>query len=312
MTWNDVTGSTPEYPQAGSMVDKKILSSSTKNINLGSFTDSEAYFDAYWNVTSLAHNWYAGENYGFALIPTNETSATSRAAFYGLSDANQNATFIVLYRNTVGLEDYYSYQTVGIGRAGTSYISDYTMQNTLVVPLLSSSSNVMPFSLSLIYNSAYGSYQFTSGSEGIHTTSYANLLLGAGWKLSAQETVVALAVDGITYLVHTDADGTEHYFRYSSAAGGYEDEDGMRLIITGSSSSYTMTDEYGNQKTFTNGYLTRVKDAYGNQINYSYSSGRITKITRKNTGSSETETLAMFDYDEDGNSKTLDCTGGVL
>ena len=281
LTWNMVRDS--QFVHNSYMTDTKTLGSSTS----GSYIT--------WDVTTLAYDWYEGKNLGFALIPTNEATASSRAAFYGPKKTDHLPALILGYRNTVGLESYYTYQTLPIGRAGTSYISDYTMQNTLVVPLLDSLSNVMPFSLSLVYNSAYGSKAFTSSSEAIHTKNYSNMILGAGWKLSAQQTVVSTTVSGTTYRIYTDADGTEHYFSYNSSSGKYEDEDGLGLSMTGTS-SFTMTDQSGNSWYFASGYLTRITDAYGNKININYnSSNQITSITRVNTGGS-TETLATFSY----------------
>ena len=251
-----------------------------------------------WDITSLAYEWYSdpGKNLGFALIAEDEDNVTARASFHSPNGTGTRPTITIVYRNTVGIEPYYTYQTAGIGRAGTSYISDYAMQNTLVVPLISSSSNVMPSSLSLVYNSAYGAQQFTSASEGIHTKSFSNMILGAGWKLSAQETVVSQTVGNTTYRIYTDADGTEHFFQYNSASGKYEDEDGLGLTITGSG-SYTMTDLYGNTWYFGSGFLKWKTDAYGNKITYTYNtSNQLTGITRKNTVSSTTETLASLEY----------------
>ena len=91
------------------------------------------------------------------------------------------------------------------------------------------------------------------------------MILGAGWKLSAQETVVSQTVGNTTYRIYTDADGTEHFFQYNSASGKYEDEDGLGLTITGSG-SYTMTDLYGNTWYFGSGFLKWKTDAYGNKI----------------------------------------------
>ena len=281
LTWNMVQDS--QFVHNSYMTDTKTLGSSTS----GSYIT--------WDVTTLAYDWYEGKNLGFALIPTNEATASSRAAFYGPKKTDHLPALILGYRNTVGLESYYTYQTLPIGRAGTSYISDYTMQNTLVVPLLDSPSNVMPFSLSLVYNSAYGSKAFTSSSEAIHTKNYSNMILGAGWKLSAQQTVVSTTVSGTTYRIYTDADGTEHYFSYNSSSGKYEDEDGLGLSMTGSG-SYTMSDQSGNSWYFASGYLTRITDAYGNKVNINYNaSNQITSITRVNTGGS-TETLATLSY----------------
>lgn len=281
LTWNNVNGSTNTHNTA--VVDVKTLSSSTA----GDYVT--------WDLTKLAYDWYDGNNLGFALIPLDEDSATSRATFYGPKKTYNRPALILGYRNTVGIEGYYTYQTAGIGRAGTSYISDYSLQNTLTVPLVSSDSTVMPFSLSLIYNSAYGARAFTAASNSLHTKDFSNMHIGVGWKLSAQQTIVAITIGGINYRVYTDADGTEHYFKYNSSTGKYEDEDGLGLSMTGSS-SFTMTDRIGNTWYFARGYLTWFRDAYGNKISYNYNgSQQLSSITRLNTGGS-VETLASLQY----------------
>ncbi|MGM9554590.1 MAG: DNRLRE domain-containing protein, partial [Faecousia sp.] len=284
LTWNKVDGSGATYTHDGdTMIDKVTVSAST----------TSTY--STWNVTALARQWY-GEyqmNLGFALIPEEENSATSRVCFYGPNSSSCLPRFMVAYRSGVGVESYYSYQTIGINRAGTSYISDYTLQNTLVVPLMTSSSNTMPFSLSLVYNSAYCENQFDDDNN-ICTKDFSSWQTGAGWKLSIQQTLIQKTVGGTTYLVYNDADGTEHYFIYSSYYGGYVDLDGLGLVVTGTTSSYTMEDLYGYKKIFTNGYLTREQDAYGNKLTYTYGSGVIT-VQRQNVGASA-ETIAQIGY----------------
>ena len=64
---------------------------------------------------------------------------------------------------------------------------------TFVVPLLSSDSSVMPFGLSLVYNSglsreSFGVQQKKNPNEPPdYTRDYRNMLLGSGWTLSAQQ-----------------------------------------------------------------------------------------------------------------------------
>ena len=52
--------------------------------------------------------------------------------------------FVVEYRNSAGLESYYTYQTHSIDRAGTGYIGDYSGQLTLVKNDVSSASTSNP------------------------------------------------------------------------------------------------------------------------------------------------------------------------
>lgn len=295
VTWNAVYGSNAYYVFDNStlVTDFVTVSSATNNTY------------ATWDITLLAKDWYKdpGKNLGFVLRPIlPEDQVTARVSFYGPDTTiGTRPQMVVSYRNTVGIESQYSYQTAGIGRAGTAYISDATLHQTLDVPLISSPSDVMPFSLSLVYNSVYGNREFKNDSSMLHTKPYTNMNLGAGWKLSAQESVCSFTINNTTYLIYSDADGTEHYFYYVGYSGGYKlyrDEDGLGLKISVNGSNYTMSDDYGNTKYFGNGYLKQQYDAYGNYLYFNYNANaQLTSITRHNNGSSTTETLASFTYD---------------
>jgi len=327
LTWNQTTNGT-------TVTDSVILDKQT----LGSGTTGD-YVS--WDITTLAFRWYDSENYdankGIAFrVITDEDESTvgSRAAFRGAGNTNYSSgkpRMKISYRNTRGIEDKYSYQTLAVGRAGTSYISDYTLDNTHVVPLFSSSSNVMPFSVSLIYNTSLTGSYFSSkyydpgtqttidANNDVNTHDYSNMLVGIGWKLSLQQTVKQITAGGTTYLVYTDGDGTEHYFRNNG--NGYEDEDGKGLTITVSGTTYTMTNLYGDKWIFVNGYLTEQTDAYGNALYYCYNNNayssssawkptatganKVTAVYRKNNGAPATEQLLKIEYNGNFVSKLI-------
>ena len=308
LTWNQT--------QYGTTVNDTVI------LDKRSLTSASAGSYVSWNITTLAYQWYDGDsntegnydvyykNLGFALRDVNESSSTSRATFYGPKKTSNRPRISISYRNVRGIEtDNYTYQTVGIGRAGTAYISDYSMQNTLIVPLASDPSEVMPFSVSLIYDSTMTGRYFSSLYLDGHSKDFSNMLVGIGWKLSLQETVVPLTVGGTAYLIYTDGDGTEHYFKNM---GGYYEEEGENsdFVITASGSNYTMSNDYGEKKIFTNGYLTEIQDAYGNALYYCYdgadysasstawkptSTGahKITSVYRKNVGCSAVKILLL-------------------
>ena len=157
----------------------------------------------------------------------------------------------MFYRDTRGLEDYYTYQVQEIGNAGTAYIGDHNGQLTLAKNLISYESTAMPYSLDLVYNTSYDSNHFRPLGD-VHTKNY-DMCLGRGWKLSAQETVTELSLVNLgtteNYLVYNDSDGTEHYFKQKEAGSSvYEDEDGLNLTITKNGSDFTMKDKKDNQK----------------------------------------------------------------
>ena len=288
------------------------------------------------DITRAARSWYSGGKC-HAILLRSDCSASKRI----VSSFQTGASYLtVTYRNDFGLESYYTYQTQSAGRAGTGYISDHMQRLTFVVPLLSSDSSVMPFGLSLVYNSglsreSFGVQQKENANEPPdYTRDYRNMLLGSGWKLSAQQCVQSVRIgsdDAQTlYWVYTDADGTQHYFSKEGGGGAetdgvFRDEDGLGLKMTCQANpdsdtghtNFTITDDNGNETFFRDGILTYTKDAYGNGIYYCYNGinfdtpdgkswrptnevfNRLTSICRQNKGAS-VEYLAKLIYDADG------------
>ena len=243
---------------------------------------------------------------GLAIVAMEESAMTSSScAYICMSKTSTSPTLIINYRNTVGIESYYTYQTQSIGRAGTGYVGDYSGDLTLVKPIVEHASTVMPVSVALVYNSATSAQNYQ---DFVYNYDYG--YFGLGWKLSCMESVHS--TDDGAKLVYIDGDGTNHYFTWSSAAGKYADEDGLGLYISANGSNYTMTDRYGGTKYFYNNMLYWVKDANGNQTTYDISGGRVDKITRTIAGGT-TETIARFNYDSSNSylSSVTDSAGNV-
>ena len=323
LTWNRVNNgySATHDPL---VIDRKTTGSATTGTYVA------------WDITTLAAKWYDSDNdnnghyeanIGFALIAANESAVGPRTTFYGPQKTSNRPRITIEYSNMFGVEPDYTYQTASIGNAGTAYIGDFTMQTALVVPLVSDPSDVMPFSVSLAYNSNMTGRYYSGTSEDLHTKNFDNMKIGIGWKLSLQETVVSKTIDGKTYLIYADGDGTEHYYIYSG--GVYvEETSNSRTTITGSNAQYTLSDEYGNKKIFTNGYLTEVQDAYGNALyycydGYSYSSGSslwkpsstnahyIRYVYRKNVGCDAVRILTL-DYENNFLNKLTTASNRVV
>lgn len=310
MTWNNVhPGGATNYNSR--IEDFTKLTSSTTGTYIA------------LDLTRAVRDWYQNGTQNRTLLLKSDCSSTKRIASTLYTSAS-NTYFAVTYRNDFGLEDYYTYQTQSAGRAGTGYVSDHMQRLTIENPIITSDSNVMPFSLSLVYNSALNNSYFGSSSDR-YTRDFQNMILGGGWKLSAQQCIqsVRIAEDDTNtlYWVYTDGDGTQHYF-YETSSGVYEDEDGLGLKITLVSetghTNFKMTDDYGNETYFRDGILTYTKDAYGNGIYYCYNystfngaasttwrptnavHNQLTSIWRLTSGGSS-EQLARFVYDSNNN-----------
>ena len=237
----------------------------------GTITQSTLF---YWDITSAAKDWYEAPstNYGLAIASLDYNYTHNEVWTRYVRDT---AVFIVNYRNTTGIESYYTYEEQNILRAGNGYVGDYSSSLTLVKDDLSFSSTSMPFTLSHIYNSdLYSGNISDSWLLGVTAADYINMRTGFGWQLSAQESVGKTTVGGTAYLVYRDGDGTMHFFTYDSSSRKYKDEDGLNLTIAAGSSggvtTYTMTDDDGNTRFFYGSYLTYIKDANGNRICFVY------------------------------------------
>lgn len=274
-----------------------------------------------WDITPAAKGWYDGTmpNYGLAMTSNGNSSTKCRAWF-----SYFRVSFIVSYRNVNGIEPYYTYQTLGLGNAGTAYLSDFTGQLTLAKTVCSYSSTVNPFSLSLYYNSSYAA---SGAAYHVPEKLGLNMRLGSGVGMNVVQKMEKVALQNDfstgktdTYLQYTDGDGTVHYF--AKDGNDWKDEDGLGLKATEySTGSFRVTDDNGSRMDFADGYLSLLRDANGNEIQILYSSKRITSIVQKNNGGSAI-TIASFTYDSSnfltkitdaiGNEYTPGYTDGML
>ena len=278
-----------------------------------------------FEISAAASQWYANAatNTGIVLYGERSNGQPMGNGMNALLCLCGNATAAdgtkvgpvlqVNYRHARGIEDYYTYETVDARAAGTAYISHETGKMTLVHPTVTDES----YTLSHVYNSHYGDWAFTKNAA-FHTVDYSRMFVGAGWKLSAQQSVVTQLFTGPNgdtgeYAIYTDADGTEHYF-HTVAAETFQDEDGLGLTLVRNNSAhtFTMTDKKGGQMLFVYGYLTKSTDANGNVTAFvyngkNYTSGstawyptsdsgqQLTKIVQHNKGKSS-YTIATLQY----------------
>lgn len=99
-----------------------------------------------WDITPEAMKWYENNtiNTGIILQAPQGVDEARLAILGGSGDAGALPYFAVVYRNAVGLEDYYTYQEASAARAGDVYVSDFTTQLTAVHTDLSYASEATP------------------------------------------------------------------------------------------------------------------------------------------------------------------------
>ena len=283
--WDTTNLTHNNQPSAESIVlDYETVNGSDPYVNTRSYS---------WNITRAAKEWYqSGGNYGIKLkmaaeLPTSTWSAHFVSSDYLYVQPDDRPAILITYRNTSGLEGYYTYQEQSLGRAGTGYVNDYTGNLVLAHFDASTPGTRMPVSVSHVY----GNDKRTSSQN--YSTKYPKY--GNGWSLDAIEWISTTDLPDYPYK-YTDGDGTDHYFYHAAgdATNIYTDEDGLGLklevyaTIQENLYWYKITSKSGMVMKFdkqvgNNGVLRKVTDPNGNSIVYNYetvgSYKRLSQIT---------------------------------
>ena len=230
----------------------------TKITDYAMFNYDEAYpIKGYkFNITRLVKDWYVnGKNYGLMIKEHSEQKNYngSDAYFYSANstvlDDYYKPVVTIMYRNQTGLENYQTYQTFSVGRAGTVYTNNFNGNLILQHQDVTTPGNIMPVSIYHTYNTSDRNV---------------NIGYGNGFRLNLNQT---LKYDN-NEVVYVDEDGTKHYFSYNNDA--YYDEDGLELKLTLENNIFTMADKSGNYSTFIPSgdtwYLKEITNPNGQKI----------------------------------------------
>lgn len=223
-----------------------------------------------WDITGIAKQWYTSQqNYGFMLKAADEPG--NYTEFYSSDVSSAYAAYRPVatfdYVNNSGLEDYWTYHSIDVGRAGTGYVNDYSGNLVFTHDDLSMNGERMPVSINHVYNS----------NDRLVDNQY-----GLGWRLNLSQRVDYDST--LNQYLYTDEDGTKHYFNLDSTTNTYKDDSGLDLTMTIDSSStseqYKVKDKSGNQLSFnSSGYLTFIKDNNNNKITLGYSGNYLVNVT---------------------------------
>ena len=223
------------------------------------------------DITRLVKDWYQnGKNYGLMLKDVYELSGYTEFLSADCHDGYQDMRprIEISYVNYSGIEDYWTYHTQEIGRAGTVYVNDYNGNVILSHPTLKTSGSRMPMQLFHVYNSNHRQV---------------NMGYGYGYRLNYHQTLDEVTIAGTKYYRHTDGDGTIHYFLYDEKKKEWKEESGLELTLTVNGTGaepYVIRDKEDNRMIFGNSHrLTGLEDKNGNTLTISYQDERITKIT---------------------------------
>jgi RHS repeat-associated protein len=182
----------------------------------------------------------------------------------------------IQYISATGVEDYFSYETVDMGRSGTGYVNHYNGALTYVQPTAEMSGERMPVGLSHVYNSNH------DRSDG----ELWNMKTGVGFRMSLFEqinpinTYESLRGRGMEYFVEVidwlnlgklgeiiieaigtprhyytmvDGDGTEHCFVQNEDRDKRDEflsEVNKKIVLRKVGDTIEIEDEYGNKKIY--------------------------------------------------------------
>ena len=273
INWNNQPMSKTNLSQYTVLDYQKYVNNTTSGSTI---TAAPYVFD----VTKAAKNWYENAVNNGIMLASSDESVTKKSRFCS-SEYSTNSDFFpsvwVSYVNNTGIEDYWTYKTVDLGRSGAVYVSDYNGSLTYVHNDVATAGNRMPASVSHVFSNDRTNF----------TGTYESMKIGVGYRLDIMEKINVISSSDSLYsagyrLKFIDGDGTVHYFKKTDTTNKYAHEFNEKLIIEKpSGGQYQMSDEEGNKKYFTadKGYLVRIVDSNSNQVSITYSNGRITKVT---------------------------------
>ena len=221
LTWNKHKNTTAPEGQLGEdILDYRDVSSG----------------DHIWIITEAVRGWYSAPNYNYGIAFSYLENHPVGAVIHSIESTtvSDRPYLTVTYRNMMGVEDYFAYSSHTAGAAGSGSINLATGQLTLAIPTLSTTDSLMPYTPTLVYNSALANkgyvYPNVETADEYTYTPY-------GFKLNINETVLLkrrTLANGSTelYYVYADADGSEHSFYQSVGGHTFVDSDGMQKILT--------------------------------------------------------------------------------
>lgn len=231
----------------------------------------------YFDITALYRTWYlkdangVSRNNGVAIrFPAGISSSNNYVEWTGAkNNVSGSPRMYVTYVSHAGRQDWWQYESMSCGRAGSAYVDLY---NGNLVYEHADGATVgarMPVAIKHVYNSCLSESNPVS--------------CGNGWRTSMHQQVSRQAIDSTNYYVWLDGGATEHYFPISGSQP-YKDAEGMELKLTTSGSTLTITDKSNTRMEFplpSNAAwqnLTQIVDSCGNRATLTYSGGKLTQV----------------------------------
>ena len=307
LTYAQTQASTP----AGAISDKMLSYT---------YVDGEANIYFGFDITEAVRYWNENPtaNYGVAL----KYIKGGRSYFY--SSVNGNAAprpcLAVSYVDLSGIESYNSYSSHSVGGVANGHVNLATGNLVMDIPLLTATNAVMPYTLSLVHDTAREGKRFVYTSANVP---FSSIIAPFTFKWSMQQSVVKRSYtneSGETknLYIWSDADGSEHSFFESGTSGVYIDNDGLGLKLSDLSSTVTITSKDKTVYTFSSisfssnsgftaaWYLSSISDSNLNKIIFNYDSTNLKPLSIKFAPNGSTG-AEIFRFAYSSSSMTVPC-----
>ena len=306
-TWDETTATWNNFaPNSSSSVDL----SRKENIALSVYGVNSV------DITDLYKKWYKDPSTNHGVLFRLKSESTSGNPYYVEYISSRYSTssehhpyFTVIYINSTGLENRFSYSSQSVGRAGTGSVNLFSGNLTFSFADAEIANGALPISVSHVYN--------TNDKD-------TDIGYGYGWRLNYSQEINEIELtdrNGTqTFYEYIDGDGTRHYYKSknnSTTTFVNELDKDSELTINTSSKIMTITDKgdnklvfkYGTSGNMKRGRLIRIEDANGNQTLITYDTDvvaanskvnlHITSVTEKLAGNSSSGQSITMTYDND-------------
>ena len=273
-----------------------------------------------WDITKAVRLWQRGvANNGIMLKATDESHNCRRYFGYKYSGKYDGVRPLISiqYINTTGYNDYNSYKTYEFGASGTLGINEYTGMVTYGVNDISYSGNHISAAISHVYNvNSENDYTYCGDNWQLNI-SQRIIPVDDGRLNAAKVYLKYIDADGtVIYFKRDDNDTNKHTDELGigltvtgNSTSGYSlkdkagstssfDRDGKLTAITDSEGNYinivydpssrpiSVTESGGTNRRSvllsynSSGLLSKVTDAAGRAVTYTYTNNRLSGITR--------------------------------
>lgn len=143
VTWNNTSGS---------------MDGITTDYYYAKYGENNDFATQSFDITRLMKGWYDGTypNYG-VLLHSDSDSGTKRSFCWYFSSEYPDAeaarpVFTIVYRNSKGIEPYWTYTSAAVGRNGSAYVNNFNGALTIVNTAAGLDGNRLPVTIQNVYN----------------------------------------------------------------------------------------------------------------------------------------------------------------